>query len=378
MKLPWLTTTLLSLTVTLTACATPNQTYCDTDDMCPGDSICDVEAHHCVSNPTPDAGDEEVVDTADASPTCDGEGQQCIAAAPEGWIGPIAKTEAAAGDVTPNCDGDFSQDVGLFGANIVESGSCDCECGRSTSLSCGVATLREWTVANTEPECEMGVCPVIGGGCLNNDQQSFSAGVCTSLSNSMRNEDYLRIRFGQILGGTCEPAVASGELSSAFATQVRLCQAAANPLGCAEGENCAPRSPEEFVDGLCIMRQGIHDCPTDLGYSEQTVLHTAIDDTRSCSATSCTCGVLSGSCRGKFELYQGGSDGETCGSPLATLEPATSIFGQSNYCEAPPPTAQAGKYIVDPTAGTCSTTGGQASIAGEAVGTGTQTLCCMP
>ncbi len=376
MKLPWLKTTLLSLS--LAACATPNQTYCDTDDMCPGDSICDVEAHRCTANPTPDAGDEDAGDEevvpADASPTCDGAGQQCIAATPEGWSGPIAKAEAAAGDTTPSCDGEFSQDAGLFGSDIVESGSCDCECGRSTSLSCTSARLHEWLPNNTEASCENNVCPFTSesGIVCNGQSQPIAANSCPLVGGYMKDGAYLRAQLGQVTSGTCESPTASGELSSSFATQIRLCEPGQDALGCADGEICAPEPTEEFVDGLCIVREGEHDCPADLGYTDRVLLFASIDDSRACDSATCSCSVLTGSCPGKIEIF---NDIFCRGTPVSTLERIS--FLESNMCDPLPSGDLAARYVVDQDGGSC-TAGGQASIAGAAVGTGTQTLCCMP
>jgi hypothetical protein len=377
MKTPWLKLSLFSLTLALGAsCATINNTFCETDDECPASFACDTEAHQCVAIPEPDAGDgpDDPDDIADAGAarSCNSfPGQQCVKAAPDGWSGPIAKAEAGALEDVAGCSGDYAIDAGLFGADI----ACECECGSPTSLSCGNASLREWT--SNEISCEIDVCGVFGSTCLENTQ-SLSEGQCTGISSALRDEPRLQMRPGLVLGGTCGQPDASGELGSSFDGQTQLCGAELDSVGCGSDEVCAPNAGAEFSGGLCVMQAGIHECPADVGYTEQTIVFTGIDDNRACDSGTCSCQAPTGSlCGGKIELFDGGPDKNTCGAPLTTLARSEPLTLEDEVCDPLPSNANAAVYSVDLQSNSCEVNG-QASTAGDVVGTGATTVCCMP
>ncbi len=385
MKTPWLKTTpslLMAALSTLTAaaaiaCAAPNADFCETNDQCAEGSVCDLKVNACRATVSVDGGDDSSEATVPSEPgeTCDGAGQMCLKAAPVGWTGPLAKADAHAGENVAGCSDVFSEDGGLFGSEITETGSCSCECDSPTSLSCGNATIREWTSAS-EGACEQGVCDILGSSCSENSQ-TLQPGSCTRINANMGDEPFLRASFGQITSGTCAQPEVFGEFSSNFTVQTRLCETEINSHGCALDEVCAPSAPDGFSEGLCIAREGDHECPANLGYTERTVLFTDIDDNRECDIGGCGCAAPTGSCRGKIELHNGGVDDDLCNGALATLERASSPFADSNTCQSLPASASTARYVIDPDAHSCRPTG-EAGIAGSAVGTGATTLCCMP
>ncbi|MCP4449087.1 MAG: hypothetical protein GY811_27690 [Myxococcales bacterium] len=375
MKTPWLNAPLLALvSASLIACESPNPEFCETNEQCGTAASCDVSANECRTEAGPDAGEETEVVPADPGESCDA-GRQCIKTAPNGWIGPVAKAEAAAGNDLAGCAGDFDEEVGLFGSEIALSGSCDCECDSPTSLTCGNGFVTEWT-SPSEGACEQNVCDVLGGSCTETYQTLFP-GVCTRILSNMKDGNFLRARLGKILRGTCETPEVAGNLSSNFENQTILCEAKLVSAGCEEDELCAPAGPEGFGEGLCIVREGEHDCPADFGYTEKTLLFTGLDDNRACDVGSCECEAPTGTCGGKIELHKGGADEETCFAPLATLEQSSSAFGDDNMCQALPALATTVRYVPDTNAHSCQPAG-SAEVAGSAVGTGATTICCMP
>jgi hypothetical protein len=372
MNTPWLKLALFSL-VLAPGCFSDNADFCDVDEQCSGSQVCNAESNTCeAAGPAgegADAGapDEEVCDDS------------CLPSTPEGWTGPVARADAPTGEELPGCSEVFSEDLGVMNSEIIEQGSCDCECGDASGLSCGSGSLNEWT--QTESTCELGQCNVIatgngGSGCFE-DSISIAPNSCVTIPDFLKDEDFLRAGFGTLSGGSCSAPSVSGELSSAFGSQTRLCQLPAENEGCESGEVCAPEAPADFAEGLCIVQEGEHECPIGSGFTERTVLFTGIDDQRSCDTGSCSCDAPTGSCGGKIELHNGGFDEDRCTSVLATLQGSTGFFGNSNFCQALPAAATTATYLVDLEGRDCRRSG-EAGITGESVGTGASTLCCMP
>jgi hypothetical protein len=234
--------------------------------------------------------------------------------------------------------------------------------------------LSEWT--SSEGSCELGVCDINGGTCAENSQQ-IRQNSCRVINNTLFDEPFLRASFGIVAFATCEPADVDVTFASEFSGHTRLCATDIVADDCPAEQVCAPAEPEEFLPGLCIMQEGEHDCPVELGYTERTVLFEDIDDNRECQTGSCSCSTPTGSCGGNLEFFASGPNSTCAGPALATLKNSSSPFQESNLCQARPASADVVRYAVDSDSLSCRTTG-EPEVAGSAIGTGATTICCMP
>lgn len=370
MKTPWIRIILLSTLLWQGACSTPNAQFCESDGDCGPTELCNLGSQICEAVAQADAGSNGEIDETEA--VCD-ENDRCVPPAPTGWLGPVAKVTAPAGAELPSCDGDFASDLGVLGSELQESGSCSCACGTASDLGCSNATLREWT--SSESSCEIGVCDVVGGTCLENQQDIFP-NECEEINASLEDEAFWQARFGQLTGGSCGTPSASGELSSEFGSQTRLCMAEAANEGCEEGDVCAPEVPEGFEEGQCIVRPGDRECPADSPYTERTLLFSSIADSRTCGTDTCSCSAPTGSCGGEIELNDA-SEFAAATTVFAVLQASTSPFGSDNLCTASLSQARTACYSVDLDSRSCRLSG-QSEILGEAREIGATTACCLP
>lgn len=368
MKTPWLKVCLLALSAALTvdcSMSVTNRAYCASDDECAEGSSCDVLVNQCQAN---------VSETLDAGETCETAEQQCVDSAPEGWSGPVARSDSRAGDAIPGCEGDFGINAGLYGSELVVGGSCECECGSPTNLFCGQALLTEWT--SSEGTCEQGICDIIGGDCRE-DVQALPLGSCRALRGALQDEPFLQASFGQILSGSCDIAETSRNLTSQFTSISRLCEPQPGLGNCGTDKECAPTAGDGFESGLCIVQTGEHECPAGSDYTERTLLFRDVRDDRVCGVGSCECLAPTGSCNGEIELHDGGGGGDLCNAALATLGRSSSPLADDNLCQSLPGLASTARYVVDLDDHACRPQG-QADVTGEVVGIGATTLCCMP
>jgi hypothetical protein len=68
---------------------------------------------------------------------------------------------------------------------------------------------------------------------------------------------------------------------------------------CGEGV-CTPLAPAGFESGVCIYREGQHECPAG-DYSVIHRHHSGVEDDRDCSY--CACGAGTGVCDGSLQVY---------------------------------------------------------------------------
>jgi hypothetical protein len=368
----WLTHALLPLLILpIAACFSPNDEFCDSDEQCAESQSCNLERQTCQALPAQAAEPDAGAGTGEQETAC---GESCVAAAPIGWNGPVARSVGAEGEAPSDCGDVFSVDLGLASTEIIQEGSCGCSCGDAAGLSCSPAFLKEWE--SSEASCELKQCDVIGGDCVES-VQTVPLNSCLEISFVMRDFPILTANFGHFVGGSCGAPTANGELSSHLGAQTRLCKIPEVSEDCGEDGVCAPALPDGFDEELCIVREGEHSCPLLGGYSERTLLYTGVEDQRTCDADSCSCAVPSGSCGGQVKLHSDGNVTNPCGTTLATIQGSTSPFNSGNLCQATPATATTVSYSVDLSGRSCSASG-DAGIAGESVGTGTRTLCCQP
>lgn len=365
MKTPWLPVPVVSFAIMLLACSTPNARFCETSADCDQADECNQSSQTCVAAARPDA---DLADEPEATDTC---ASQCLPSAPLGWAGPMARSAATSGRAPASCDGAYADEFALKSGDISVSNDCECSCSTASGLSCSSAFLTEWT--SDETSCEINQCQTVGSTCTANSTSVGTSGCGTALLSNMTDEGVLRARMGNLSGGTCAAPGVTGNASSQFESQTRLCETELSRAGCEEFEVCAPPPSAGFQQQLCIVQEGNTACPVDSFYSERFVVFEGIDDQQSCSASSCSCSAPSGSCGGKIELR--GGDGFTCGPVLATLQGATTPFASDDFCAATPAGVTRARYVVDLDNRSCARSG-QGSVSGQATGTGASTICC--
>ena len=134
---------------------------------------------------------------------------------------------------------------------------------------------------------------------------------------------------------------------------------------------CIPRT-EQPRPGfrLCVMKDGDHDCPANVSFTEKHVFYDRADE----ACADCGCGSPVGSvCKAMLSIYE---DGVCAGS----LVDQVSVSSVSPKClDIQPPGQGLGSKSATPPVyipGACEPTGGQAT--GVITGINPTTLCCRP
>jgi hypothetical protein len=145
--------------------------------------------------------------------------------------------------------------------------------------------------------------------------------------------------------------------------EVRGCRGAELGAECDDqGRQCVPRAPAGFEDWLCIFSEGDLECPAG-DYSEKTLLHSGVDDTRACGPCACDMPPVS-SCTGTWELY----DNDDCTGNVVTTSPLSGCAVASNV----------GSIRLSFGSATECGVFEDTTATGAIAPTGEMTYCCMP
>jgi hypothetical protein len=282
-------------------------------------------------------------------PTCDLATHDCVTDVPDGWAGPMALYGGPTEGSLPACGGSYPTTVATYNGDLDPGeAACDCSCAPATGIACG-GNARLCYRAN-QSGCNQA--------CLT-PNATLTNGVCTNVSVSSG--------FVQVLGaaptnpGACQPQENHVIPTPAWGTEAKACSGAeTTPLGCAEGEICAPQA----VDGsLCISRGGDAECPDGV-WSTKRVFHESFSDTRACSA--CSCGGAQSTCGGGVTFSYGGN---TCDTDTFSAGSVPSGGCASIASDL----AEHASYTQNPS-GTCPPQGGM--LSGQVTTEGTITFCC--
>jgi hypothetical protein len=200
----------------------------------------------------------------DAS-TCT-DGSTCVPSAPSGWFGPVIVSikSSTTGGATPTplaCSAPYATEVlRAFQAPVGGSAVCGCSCA---ALGCSVH-----------------VDTFTGGGCSGScGSVDLDAG-CTSTGCT---DPVGAIATAQ---AAC-PAMPSTTIPDlAWSEAVSGCEPAIETTGCGGAQRCVPTPLPGFSSKLCIFRYGTSTCPME-GYNQGEVFYASANDTRGC--TACTC-----------------------------------------------------------------------------------------
>lgn len=320
----------------------------------------------CVSNADCESGQDCIDKTCDdslepdASLECPAQSHQCLPAAPADWNGPTIRAEIAIDEALPDCAAPAMGGL-ANGAGFEPGGSCDCSCTTAATLSCtnGRVENTDSGAAGCFPgtPCQ-GQCP----------GQELTPNVCTSMSATIDDQTRMRFIAGTINSGTCEAPTLTETLPEAvFEEHVALCAVETTVGGCGDEGVCAPSNPPGFADESCIFREGVHDCPADSAFTEQTISFASLTDNRSCG--SCACDLpANGLCSGIIQ----GSPNTACsiageGQATSSCELSSAWSNENAFTYSPVPN------MVN-----CAPAESNPAVIGEVAGVDAVTVCCTP
>jgi hypothetical protein len=217
---------------------------------------------------------------------CDAD-SRCMAGAPGGWLGPVARFRGPMGMEPPDCAGGYPEAGLVLRQGLIDAqpAQCECSCDVSVSSVCSVVMYPDLTST----------------GCNDFSVAIMNGAECTAYD----------IPNGSVYGSMSQ--IASPQCIATEDVQVPALEWQADVYSCTQeeiqgpcdedGSICAPAAPDGFEPGLCIFTQGEAECPEG-PFSERTLLFSSVNDRRGCS--DCECGTPPFvSCDGVFDLYDG-------------------------------------------------------------------------
>ena len=292
-----------------------------------------------------------------ADPACQ-QDYECVPEAPSNWTGfaYVAMVTLPAPTVAPCPD---SAPPDLYYSKPGGPALCDsCNCAGLQGAGCSYPVM---SCYESSTNCGGSVDFTAS----NNDNN------CHLLPNSMVNDNQgdscIRSQASQPNGsGSCAISGGTPTVPPPWGDQAQTCDLSPPfGAGCSSGEVCVPSAGTAYPD-ICITRDGEHGCPSGwIGYTA----YTGADDTRGCSACSCTPQGVSCTAGGAtvydFDNCGTGGDGTvTVGGSCVD------ISDQSDY--------NSGAYRLqagNPQGGSCTPSGGQPT--GALTPTGPLTVCCL-
>lgn len=319
-------------------------------------------------------------------------GRVCVSPTPDGWNGPVGRNTIPADDGIPPCGEDFSQlqVSDAFSGLETSDYACDCDCGTDDITCAGIANLRLSNDVFDEglSPCTAGVFPFDEPIASDNTQS-----VSYNIFNGVRGvvvDDYTSEIEGQ-----CSPNPTITPTPAAFGERTVACRTFdIEEDACIGGDICIPAPVIPFEPRACVWQDGDLECPADTSYTERTVYHRSLADTRDCS--TCSCGGAQGDCEDEELVFEGVSplDGSLClgtfnswcatpGDPtfaldeLSTCEPLrkSDFHPCSGICfNAPDVHIEAITYLAGTPTASCDPQGGEPT--GTASGSDAVTFCC--
>lgn len=235
-----------------------------------------------------------------ASAMACGTGAVCLPALPLGWRGPIVVVQPSGR--ADGCSGDFPTEVFRGDASVqVPPLECSCVCQPATGQSCPSPQFYNYANNGCTPTTNGN--PLTPGSCVSSFSPSPPAG------------GSVRVDGGTALGGSCVPT--PEERRPPITSERRIaCEGSGwSQASCSSDQMCVPIPSEVFLPRLCIWTEGTLPCPSDAGFSEETiVLRGGYEDQRACS--ECICGPPSaGKCIGSSEIFAQ----QSCGAKKADM-----------------------------------------------------------
>ncbi len=295
-----------------------------------------------------------MVDCADA----DCGGYVCAPATPTGWAGPLAFWNGPGAVPAPACGAEYpSATVDATQGLIAGAVSCGaCGCSAPIGMVCALATLQFFPSL---------ACAGTGG------QLTVAANVCQAFIILGYNAESALFASAPPAGGACNPTPTTDIVPPlAWNERARACGGADLGGGCGAGV-CAPK-PAAPYGGICVAKAGDNACPP--GYPQKTFYYQGVNDTRGCSA--CSCSTPQGAaCPGTAEI----STNSACSVDTVVVNNVGGCESLPPDPSPPPPPYQNSRSIFydgkPPVGGACGASGGQ--VSGSATPTAPVTICCL-
>jgi len=317
-------------------------------------------------NESPDVIEEDVAVSdaageggpdAESGTPCTG---TCAAPAPSGWFGPGAFYDGPYdGAAPPPCEAPYTYNpFTQFSSLEWQAATCACSCG-ALDAGCSSPTI---TIYDDNV-------------CVNACAASAVPGSCTTVCAQGGRSAIVTTPPAALAPSCGAPgSTMSSDPTPTWSRQGEACGLPGSTVftdaGCASDSICAAAPPPGFF--LCIWKQGNVQCPTTGSYTlllSQYYGVTDYIDTRSCSATNCTCTPANAGCQ-----LVGVSGFGSTGCPGTPNMLANLDAGVCN--ENLPTTVSMMTTVMTSSSGSCSS-GGTASPAGSvSAATPTWTVCC--
>jgi len=195
------------------------------------------------------------------------ETHECIAPAPESWLGPVALLSGGA-DACPQ--GYPQLEVDAFTQVGAAPARCSCEC--DTSPLCGALLGSDLETACSFPS------PIF-------DTTLFAEpDVCTPIP-TIEGAGF-HLAFEPQLDAQCAPAASVIVPEPAPGDRVLVCGGPLVAGDCLADQLCVPLHADPQTTAPCILRTGDHECPFDFPATHRAF--TSVLDARGCSPCECT------------------------------------------------------------------------------------------
>jgi hypothetical protein len=275
--------------------------------------------------------------------------RSCERTAASGWKGPI-ELRSSDGDA-PDCGGEFGT-KSFEAGDSPEAAAASCSACTCTPPIAACAAFVDFTTG-TAAGCG-------GTTCTTSVNQSCTEIMPPCLSGL--SSAYLGTKLPSGASGCTPSAQSSNKPEVTWAKRVVGCSAGDSTRGgCKSGEQCLPKHASS--NALCVWRDGDHACPTQT-YTEKHVYHRDIDDTRSCTACSCS----GPNCSYHWSVFNAADT--ACASPIVALTSADQCVQVNPAMDK----LRVGASITGD--GSCTPSGGTSQ--GSVSGTDAISVCCVP
>jgi len=297
-----------------------------------------------------DNDENGLIDCAD--PGCQ-PGFECVPAAPPDLILAHVASRSPSPNELSCSDGSSAQVVFDRPGDPLSCSGCSCAAAQDTGCSPPEVTCWQYSTS-----CSSNTDYVGNDG--DNDCHDFPGGVYISTNDScIRTADSAPIGACPASGGTVM------QTPPPWKRQRDVCRIGQTGGGCAMGDVCAPRPPEDFEPEVCAVREGDQMCPagwqkTEIGFSDE-------DDQRGCLPCQCSSPVGLSCTSGDITIY----DDDNCAGDSSTV--AESCVDTSSLIDYTSGSYELNSGVVSGQ-GSCTASGGEPT--GEVVGLLPFTICC--
>jgi hypothetical protein len=305
-------------------------------DLAQASDLSAPDLAHCV--PTTENCFNGIDDDCDGHIDCDDSDCASIAVCVPAVTGPFSVGTTL--DPVSLCPQSYSS------LEVVMSGLSAAASNCSTGCSCGVTCQVQLGSFNTVADCNSD----------NTDNESGFSVVYDTMCNSWSSWNATLVVPTIFTPTTCTLSGTPVLPMTSWAASERFCAAISHGGGCGTTKICVPVTPGPN----CEIAAGTQTC--DTGYNAVSgPWYTGKDDQRMCQ---CSCGGLTGSCGSNIALHTDNNCNSTATTFAANARycSATGPF-HSGKIEITPPTCNAPTYLPE---------------TGTLMGTGLQTLCCVP